>query len=377
MIYYLANVRLPTEKAHGIQIMKMCEALALSGIEINLWVPRRVNPLKDDPFRFYGVRRIFAIQKLFCLDLLWMPVLKSFIFWLETVTFGLTSWWRVLRLDPDVVLYTREALISLWLSLIRKTVFYEIHNVPRRGIWFSQFVWKRACGLIVISRGIKEVLVRLGVPAGKILVSPDAVDLEQFDIKLTKETIREQLGLSQDNKIVLYTGHFYDWKGADTLARAIEFLPSNILVYLVGGTKEDIKRFQTKYQFQNLKIIGWQPPVVIPLWLKAADILILPNSAKEKIGAEYTSPLKLFEYVASGIPIVASNLPAIKEILDSETALFFEADNPQDLADKIKQSLDDYGLSLRRAKSATVKVKEYTWLNRAAGILSFIRNHVG
>ena len=69
-IAYIQNVRIPTERAHGIQIMKMCEALARLGHDVELIVPRRSNLLKENPFNYYGIRKTFKIRKLPCLDLI-------------------------------------------------------------------------------------------------------------------------------------------------------------------------------------------------------------------------------------------------------------------------------------------------------------------
>src|SRR5438105_408941 len=86
-IYYLANVRLPTEKAHGIQIMKTCEALARLGIDLELIVPRRRNPIVQEPFSFYQVEKNFKITQLPCWDLVSSNRLGAVGFWIESWTF--------------------------------------------------------------------------------------------------------------------------------------------------------------------------------------------------------------------------------------------------------------------------------------------------
>ena len=76
-IIYIANIRLPTEKAHGIQIMKMAEALANQGINLELLVPARRNDLTEDPFAFYGIKKNFQIKKVACLDFLRFDFAKT------------------------------------------------------------------------------------------------------------------------------------------------------------------------------------------------------------------------------------------------------------------------------------------------------------
>ena len=97
-LVYIANARIPTEKAHGLQVMKMCEAFADTGLEVELIVPRRVNVIQKNPFDFYGVKRAFKIRRLWCLDFLRLPVFKGFSFWLESLSFAdLVFWYSLFR----------------------------------------------------------------------------------------------------------------------------------------------------------------------------------------------------------------------------------------------------------------------------------------
>ncbi len=377
-LLYIANARIPTEKAHGLQIMKMCEAFADQGIKVELIIPKRINSFKENPFSFYEVRKNFKIQKLPCLDFLWLPFFKTFSFGLESWSFAKAA--AIYGFfKKSAIFYTRDALIVFFLSFLGKPVFYEIHVVPQGGLWLHGLVWQKSSGIIAISEGIKKELVNSGINPNKILVARDAVDLAKFQILLSKEQARKELKLPVNKKIAVYTGHLYDWKGAGLLAGAAKILP-DMEIYLVGGTKDDIEKYKLKYQSSllagrqgNLKIVGWQPPQRIPLWLKAADVLVLPNSAKEKIGAEYTSPLKLFEYMASGTPIVASDVPALREVLGTKEAFFFVPDNEESLRQVIQRVFSDYGAAGARSRLAQEKVKEYTWNKRAGIILDFIK----
>ena len=199
--------------------------------------------------------------------------------------------------------------------------------------------------------------------------------MKQFKINASQEECRAKLGLPKEQKIVVYTGHLYDWKGAGTLAEAARFLPSDIHIYLVGGTVSDNKKFNEKYKISNLHIVGWKKHEEIPFWLKAADLLVLPTSGKEKIGAEFTSPLKLFEYLASGTPIVASLIQSLQEIVQSNQVVFFQADNANDLAEKIRLSIiQQLGQLSQSAKILAERIApNYSWNNRVETIIGFIK----
>jgi len=106
--------------------------------------------------------------------------------------------------------------------------------------------------------------------------------------------------------------------------------------------------------------------------LFAADALVLPNSAKAKISSHYTSPLKLFEYMASRRPIVASDLPSLREVLrDGENAVLVKPDNPRALAEGIERALSDAELAARIGRQAREDVEQYTWEKRAVNITTF------
>lgn len=372
---YFANIRLPSERAHSIQIMKMCEAIAKQSIEIELLIPRRWNRIQGDPYHFYGIKKNFGIMRLWCLDLLPLLFFKKPAFWIESMSFAFAAMAHAAMRDYSVY-YTRDMLIAVFLSALRAPLFYELHTIPERGRFIHHFAWRKSAGLIVISGGIRDELIRAGIPASKILVARDAVDFDQFNIALSKRECRQKLQLPQASKIVAYTGHLYAWKGVRVLAEAVSMLPSGIEAYLVGGTSDDVLRFKEKYQFPNLHVVGWQDPGQVPLWLRAVDLLVLPNSAREKIGALYTSPLKLFEYMASGTPMIAADLPAVREIIDDSHAIFFDPDDSRMLAEKILEGFENYADRVERARAAQTEAKKYSWENRARETLLFMRRYL-
>lgn len=379
-LIYIANIRLPTEKAHGIQIMKTCEALVNEGVGVELIVPNRRNPLDGNPFSFYEVEQRFKFHRVQCVDFLAVPFFKKAGFLLESLSFCFAAKQYVSNHSADVY-YTRDLIIAFFLSRLYKTVFYEIHTLPARATFFHRRAWKWAKGIIVISDGLKTELMGRGVPENKILVARDAVDLKQFKIFESKEECRKKLGLSADKKIVVYTGHLYEWKGASILAEAAKFSPkdSNIEVYIVGGTPEDTEAFRKKYgNVDRLHIVGWRPHQEMPFWHSAADILVVPTSAKGKIGAVYTSPMKLFEYMMSQRPIVASNIPSLHEVLDDTNAFFFKPDDPVSLAETIKKVVVNYPEAEAKAEKAYEEVVEkYSWMKRTELIKNFIFNQHG
>jgi glycosyltransferase involved in cell wall biosynthesis len=126
-----------------------------------------------------------------------------------------------------------------------------------------------------------------------------------------------------------------------------------------------------------VELITDKPYNQIPFWMKSADVLVLPNSKKvDEMQSKATSPLKLFEYMASGTPIVASDIPAIREIVNDAEVFFVEPDSPEKLAEKIKEVLSNPKEAERRAGLAKEKVKEFAWIKRAEKIAGFLERKI-
>lgn len=363
-IVYIANARIPTEKAHGLQIVKTCEALAQAGQEVILIIPRRKNHLTTDPFDFYQVKNNFKIIKISCLDIVsW----GRWGFWLESLSFGLGalvhtwSW-------PAEIFFSRDELILWLLGVKKRKLFWEVHD-GRINLLIRRIL-PHLTGIIAITANLKNYYQQKGFSDAKIFVVPDAVDLKKFSLSISREEARRKLGLPNDKKLIIYTGHLYPWKGVDTLAQAARLLPQNNFLF-VGGTDQDVENFKSKYKVFNISILGHQPHEDIPYFLKAADLLVLPNSGREAISRLYTSPMKLFEYMSSGTPIISSSLPSLREILNEENSKLIEPDSSKNLAQAIDELLADDKKAKALAVQARLDVREYSWAKRAAKLVSF------
>jgi glycosyltransferase involved in cell wall biosynthesis len=222
----------------------------------------------------------------------------------------------------------------------------------------------------VLTKYLCEQLKERGIDEARIVIAPDATDVSRFFVSDDKESCRERMGLPHGKDIVLYAGHLYEWKGADVLLEVARHMKGVVFVF-VGGTKDDLQKFkQEAARLDTVLIVGHRPHAEMPAYMRAADVLVLPNSAKEKISSHHTSPLKLFEYMASGTPIVASDLPSITEILSSDSATLVSPDNPKALAEGIREVLADKEGSQKRARRAQEVVQGYTWDKRAKTILA-------
>lgn len=367
-ILYLADIRLPTAKAHGIQIVKTCEALSRLGHTVKLLIAAENSKADSEIFSCYSIKNRFVIEKVYRPGLLSLGRIG---FVLRSYFFATMARRNVAHEIYDIV-YTRDEITAVQFAKRKHKVFYEIHDVRSGMFSFQQKALRLAAGVVCISEGLKKHCLEQGVPEKKVTVANDGVDLGMFDIGVDKKYAREKLNLPLGKKLVLYSGHLYAWKGVDTLAKAAQKLSDDCLVVFVGGNPWDVKKSEAKWQGNNkVLILGHRPQALIPYYLKAADVVVLPNSASEKISKFYTSPLKLFEYMASGTPIVASDLPSLREVLDENNCVFAAADDENLLAKSIQYALDNSSKVAILSHQALSDVKKYSWDKRAETIVLF------
>ena len=363
-IAYVANIRFPTEKAHGIQIAKACEALIAAGAEVTLIIPNRKTSIEDLASAYYRVVS-FPIRKVFTLDVLYLGKIG---FWIQSVTFAFSAL-VVLRTEKPDVVYGRDELV-LWVLYLGgvRNLFWESHD----GTWntFSRFIAKKATGIVVVSEGLKHFYIEKGVSQEKIYSTPNGITVSDFSNPESKESARRRLGLPLDKTIALYIGRLDGWKGANTLLEASKLLPSEVVVALIGGENEQIVSLKEKYP--KAIFLGYKPYSELPNNQSAGDVLVVPNTGKSAISAGFTSPLKLIAHMASKRPIVASDLPSIRELVGENEAVLVAPDEPKALAEGILKALEP-AVGERLAWGAYTSVSGFDWSIRAGNILAFIK----
>ncbi len=377
-IIYIANSRIPTNKAHGFQIMKMCEAFSNLDIKVELLLPRRFNQIKDSPFEYYGIREIFNIQKVSVIDLIpFVKILGPIANLVGSLTFAIFAI-NKLQKNNDYIIYSRDQFTLWFLSFFKRKFVYEIHSFPGRPGFYRR-VWRKAHRIITITQGLKDLLVKQGINPDKITVAPDGVDLATFiAVDQSKDELKIELGLPKDEFLVGYIGRFKTLgmeKGIKTMVEALPILDGDVKMVFVGGEELEIKEYKNLANRFNVSaqclFINYQPRLRAMKYIKAMDALVIPFPNVPHY-AFYASPLKLFEYMASGRPIIASNLPALREILNDKNALFFKPDDAGGLARAVKMIKSSQMLGYHLSQQALVDVKQYTWTKRAEKILNFI-----
>ncbi|GJM22234.1 MAG: hypothetical protein DHS20C15_21490 [Planctomycetota bacterium] len=383
----LVNVRFPGSRAHGIQVAAMATALADAGLAVEVLAPRRVPQADLDPWQHYGVRRNFLVQHLANLDLidLMPPRLQRVPFLLQSLSFGMRALTRVVSERSSGVLVRDHYTTALLAASLREhdlaRLAAEVHNLPAPGRRRRRAVraLSKLPAVITISDGLRDDLLAEGLPGERVLVARDGVDLARFGELPSREAARAELQLPVDQPLVVYAGQLYAWKGVDVLVEAMQHVPDAGLL-IVGGSPDELPRVEAaaaRCVPERSRLTGQVPPSHVPFYLAAADVIALPNSGTSEISARYTSPLKLFEGMASERALIASNLPSLGEVLTHDhNAWMVAPDDPAALAEGLRTLLGDASLRERLATRARRDVNDYTWTARGAHVARFLRERL-
>lgn len=370
-IAYVANVRLPTEKAHGLQIMEMCRGFAREGHDVRLIVPRRKNALTETPWDFYGMEPEFEIVEAPIFDfIVFDRFLGRLALWLNILQFSRSARKAARSFAPDIV-YARDP----WFFDVvpGKPYVYEAHDFPKRVTPLHRRLWRRATRIVAVTEGLRRAFVSAGASEETTLAAHDGVDAAKFDVRETKAEARHKLGLPAEGFIAIYTGHLYPYKGADDLLEACARLRPATRVVFVGGRAADLARLKARAEAlgaKNAVFVGQVPHARIPLYLRAADVAVLPTRATDRHSSEFLSPLKLFEYLAAGKAIVATGTPSVREVLDERAALFVPPSDPAALASALNDLADVPAKREALEREASRLAAGHSWTARAGRVLA-------
>ncbi len=386
-ILYVTNVRLPTDKAHGLQIIKTCEAFVAQGATVELIVPKLKPTYPEDPFKHYGVKETFAIRKIFVLEVLsWERLLGRWVGYIQNISFSLAALFYLLlkiKNKENKVFYSRDYMTMLILCLFGYAPVVEIHDYRSKSYKKTiNFILQHSKKIIVNSEGTySALLAHYKIPDTKMLIAPNGVDLDFFDLKVTQEEARKKLGINSSGKIVAYVGRLETVgieKGISVLLESFKKMLSagnQASLYIVGGPDTLIKKY--KVEARNLGIpddllvfTGQVNYLDISVYLKAFDVLVIPSPKNQH--SLTTSPIKLFEYMAAGRAMVVSDLLVIRKYLNEKSAVFFEPGDSLDLANKMGELIGNDDLINSISGEVLKLASGHTWSARARDILNFI-----
>ncbi|HTE53088.1 MAG TPA: glycosyltransferase family 4 protein [Kofleriaceae bacterium] len=368
-ILYLSLSYVPSRRASSVQVMKMCSALARQGHEVVLVVkagPAAEAARAADDFAFYGVEPSFRIEKLP------RPARRG-----GGAVYAAAMARRLVehRRWADLV-YCRDPVGGACASLLRMPLVFEAHGLPgnrlQRAMWRQMTGSRGFVAMVAISDALRRDILAEGLlPDGRdCIVAHDAADVpERAPSAGRAANGRPHVG---------YVGNLYKGRGIELLLEVARRMPEADFD-VVGGSEADIARWRAASPPANLLFHGFHPHSELGPFYDRFDLVVMPHSRDGVVGASgssdisrWTSPMKMFEYMASGLPMVASDLPVLQEVLrHGQNALIARSDDTGDWIEKIRALIADPDLGARLARTAQEELhRDHTWDARASHVIN-------
>lgn len=363
-IAVISASQVPSNTANSIQVLKVCQAYVQIGHKVLLLVPGNKKIDWEEIRSNYGLTEKFEIH--------WIRSVKK----LHRYDFSIYSIFNAWKWKVDLI-HTWTPQVALFLNWFKKVYFLELHELPTGKFGPSLFKKilkspnkKRFLPIThaLAKRYEKEFEYKFS--SGEIVISPDGVDMERYENNQTPAEIRKELGISNKYSAV-YTGHLYAGRGMNLLVELARLLPEIQFIW-VGGRNNDVAHWRKiiiEKKLNNIMIVGFVKNEFIPLYQMAGDILLMPYE-KTITGSsggntvDYCSPMKMFEYLASGRPIISSDIPVFHEVLNSNNAVFCDSEDSLCWRDAILQIQNQPVIAKSLSSQAKLDAKEYSWVNR-------------
>lgn len=362
--YYFVNTNLFNGKAHTYQILKTADGINKSGGDVTIVAPVLCH--KSNLIRLSSENNLSSYVSITFLFNLWVKNggrTTFFVFSFISVLFLL---YEIIRGEVEYIYFRSDYfyLLALVARICSVPYFYEIHRIGRtkRTQYIKERLAVRAAGVVTLTAGLKQIFSPYN---SNIMIAHDGVDLDQFEQELSVSDARKKLGINHSGILCLYIGSISRYKGIEMILRNAHHFP-DIHFYIVGRMSMEIGGTISPNVTLKPEMVLKEEVV---LYQQAANVLLLPHP--KNIYSQ--SPIKLFEYMASGRAIITSDLSNIREVLNNDSAIFFEPDSDESYSKALQRYVEnnkDYDLKGEQNKDL---VRKYDWDERGKRILNFIR----
>lgn len=364
-ICVISTSQIPSSTANSIQVAKVCQAYKQIGHEVTLYVPGD----KDEDWE--TIKRVYGLSEKFQIE--WIRSAKSF----HRYDFALKAMNKSRKMAFDLI-HTWTPQVALLANILKMPYLLELHELPTghlgpyiyKSILKSKFRKKRFLPITNALRNRYEEEFHIKFLPEEVVISPDGVDIERYTNLGSASEMRNRLSLP-DRFSAVYTGHLYAGRGMNLLIELAKLLPEINFIW-VGGRQNDLDQWHKKIieiGIQNIILTGFIDNELIPKYQAAGDVLLMPYE-KEISGssggntAEYCSPMKMFEYLAAGRPIISSDLSVLHEVLNTTNAIFCDSNDPICWKNAIINLMNFPDIGNNLSKNAIEDAKKYTWNKR-------------
>jgi len=382
-ILYPVPELLPDSRARFIQIVNTCHSLAEKGCEVRLITGVSKGHSMGDIPGYYGLPDNEKL-KVVALPVLRREAERLFRFsWHGLFHYSLLIYLLFFKATAreQAVIFVRHLKLADFLlayhGLLNLPVIFEAHevfsvNTEVKAFLREKRVYTRSDGLVFISKQLEDRIKSI-IPAAAdkpCVVAHDGVRGDWLAEDFTRD----------EKRYICYTGSLYQWKGIDVLIASMDLLPEETLLIVGGGRRlDELKGMAERMGLKNIIFTGEVRHYSVPGILAHAKMAVLPNI--DSGPSSFSSPLKLFEYMAFDLPIVASDIPVFREVLvHRKNAMLVHPNDPEALASGINSLLQNTAMAKNISAQARKDVADFTYERRAEKVISLIsrmNNNIG
>ena len=371
-LLYVFPESLPLPRARRVQVAHFVRALALVGVRVTLaYVPSA----GGHPFSPIGQPVPDNVSLLPLSRGLGWPLERAKIKSHRLFMWRLRRWMVRAKKSgstPDVVFFRHvKAAAHFVLEFPEQAFIYEAHEVFAETAKPSQrarlqrlenLVLRRARLVLANSQGSAQGVSRAHALTRPVCIMPNGVEYP--------DSIPDK-PWADCRRLIIYAGSLFGWKGVDDLVDAMAHL-DGYRVTIIGGSKEQIERLRARQPSTGgvLEFTGQLPQHEVQKRLAAACIAVLPN--RPDPDSMFTSPLKLFEYLAAGCAVVATDLPSVREVLGEGDAAWAVPGDPKSLAKAIDLLCQSPEQAKTLGNAGRLLVRQRTWRQRALNLLTML-----
>jgi glycosyltransferase involved in cell wall biosynthesis len=383
-IYYISPSTIPSRSANSIHVVNMAEALTQHDFKVSLFFHSYSNNLSfshEEISNHYGVSNTNINEIIYHNSSnkgaeLGIAIKAFFCFFQD-----------LLRQDSPKYIISRNLFAAFFFAFfLRRPIIYETHTPEKnfRKLIQGFLISSKNVQTVVISHALKKIISEMyEKQSGKINVFHDAAREGRLTIdkvqrkKLQKVSFAASFKKHNYDKVIGYFGHLYPGRGIEIIESLANINLKHLFI-VYGGNEQEIFDYQNRNSSTNLIFMGYASPKTVFDSMRMMDILLMPYQQKVSIGlrnvdtSRWMSPMKMFEYMSVGIPIISSNLPVLMEVLkNEENCLLVEPNVVEEWSAAIKRLSDSSELYDRLGINAYQDyVSKYTWKQRVKGILN-------
>ena len=375
-VFYISPSSIPSKSANSVHVLNQVEGFTENGFEVDLFFRRKKLFDKD---LHLNIRNLYGIEEK---KIKFRSIFSPFSRGLLILIFLRSL--PILFSKKEYLIISRNLYASFFYGFILdKKIVYETHTLEKGFKRFLQLkiIKNKRNKTVVITKALKKILEKnFQTNLDNVFILPDAA---KSGLKIIRKDKRKKLSkfieyeiLNKYNFVCGYFGNLYEGRGIEIILEAAKYLPQTLFL-IYGGNKKELDFFKKANTNKNVIFKGHCSHEDVIRISRLFDALLMPFQNKCSIGiknsdtSRWMSPMKMFEYMSTGVPFISSDLPVLKEILeDSVNCLMSPPNDINSWVGNIRKLKEDKALSLEISKNAFEDYQsKYTWKIRARKLI--------